>query len=219
MLAYRTSKVAVLDLNQQPMIQALQQVVAKMPHRDQTFAENLISNYYRWGSLSDKQLDWVKTLTDRVLQPLNGDNDSTPAANTVVVDVTKIQELFDTAALKLRSPRVKLATDDGMYVVFARAGHRSKYAGQVLITDGKPFGQNQYYGRIDTTGKFYATKSATDSLKKLVRDFADSPADVAKKFGKFTGQCSFCTHTLQDERSLDVGYGPVCAKNFNLAWG
>lgn len=43
-------------------------------------------------------------------------------------------------------------------------------------------------------------------------------ADAAK-FGHITGQCVFCARKLTDERSIAVGYGPVCAEREGLPWG
>jgi hypothetical protein len=44
-------------------------------------------------------------------------------------------------------------------------------------------------------------------------------AEQAAEFGHVTGQCVFCSRLLTDERSLAVGYGPVCASKNGLAWG
>ncbi len=43
--------------------------------------------------------------------------------------------------------------------------------------------------------------------------------EEAAAFGKITGTCIACALTLTDERSLDVGYGPVCAKRWDWPWG
>lgn len=44
-------------------------------------------------------------------------------------------------------------------------------------------------------------------------------AEDAAKFGHLTGQCVFCARRLTDERSIAVGYGPVCAEREGLPWG
>lgn len=47
-------------------------------------------------------------------------------------------------------------------------------------------------------------------------------ADEAAKFGHRFGTCVFCAHHLSDDRegrSVEVGYGPVCARNHGLPWG
>jgi hypothetical protein len=44
-------------------------------------------------------------------------------------------------------------------------------------------------------------------------------AEQAAAFGRLTGQCVFCARELTDQRSIDVGYGPVCAGKNGLPWG
>lgn len=44
-------------------------------------------------------------------------------------------------------------------------------------------------------------------------------SEQAAHFGQLYGLCVFCTRTLTDERSIEVGYGPVCAERENLPWG
>lgn len=200
-----------IDATQRPMIEGLSNVLNSLTGRDQEFASSLIQNFYRFGRLSEKQLPWVTTLTERVTKPA-------PVVAAETVSVAAINALFDKAAIKLKRVKVKLATENSP-VVFARAGAMSKYSGQIMITDGGPFGDNVYFGRIDTNGEFFPTRNADDSVKGLIREFADNPSDTAGKYGRLTGGCSFCNKPLKDERSTSVGYGPVCAENFGLNWG
>jgi hypothetical protein len=44
-------------------------------------------------------------------------------------------------------------------------------------------------------------------------------AEQAARFGKLWGSCVFCSRLLTDERSVSVGYGPVCAEHNGLPWG
>ena len=45
---------------------------------------------------------------------------------------------------------------------------------------------------------------------------AADPAAAAKAYGALMGRCSFCDTAITDEGSVEVGYGPVCAKRFGL---
>jgi hypothetical protein len=121
---------------QQTQIEALSSVLDKLSKNDGNFASSLIQNFYRYGNLSPKQLTWVDTLQQRATQPA-------PVAQ-IQVNFQKIQDLFDVAAKKLRRVKVKLQTTQGQPVAFSRAGATSKYAGQILITDGGPFGNNKF---------------------------------------------------------------------------
>jgi hypothetical protein len=208
---YRSRKPVEVNADHQTRVDALLAVVNKLSRNDAGFAQSLAQNLRTWGRLSDKQLAWVDTLTQRAAAPAS--------APTQQVNVQKIQDLFAVAAQKLRRVKVAVQSAAGQNVVFARAGAMSKYAGQILITDGGPFGANKFFGRIDANGDFFGTRSADADVQALITEFADRPAEIAGKYGRLTGGCSFCNHKLEDGRSLDVGYGPVCAKRFGLAWG
>jgi hypothetical protein len=212
MFAYARKTVQV-DATQKVAVDALAAVVAKLGQRDQEFAGSLISGFNRFGRLSDKQMPWVDTLTQRATAPK-----PTPVV-TEKLNFQPIQDLFDKAAQKLKRVKIKLQAPNGQAVTFNRAGAMSKYAGQVMVTDGQPFGQNKFFGRIDVNGDFFATRVADAPVMELVKEFANDPAGTAGRYGRLTGGCSFCNHPLKDERSTEVGYGPVCAKNFGLAWG
>ena len=198
---------------QVPAVDALRAVLPALGYGDAKFANDLLGNFAQWGRLSEKQLHWVETLTARGLAPKQA-----PIAQ-VTVDFKNIQDMFDLAGKTLKRIKVKLQAVGGQAVVFNRAGPMSKYAGQVMITDGLPFGENKFFGRIDVTGEFFATRNATQEVCLLVKEFSEDPAGTAGKYGRLTGGCSFCNHGLKDDRSTQVGYGPVCAKRFGWVWG
>lgn len=207
---YRAPRVVTPDAVQAPQVAALQAVMGSMSARDAEFAGSLVTNFYRFGRLSDKQFAWVDTLTQRVTNPA-------PAAPAAVqVNVQQIQAMFDRAGKTLKRIKVKLQSVEGQPVAFGRAGPASKYAGQILVTDGGPFGANKYFGRIDANGDFHATRQAGADVVALVQEFAAEPEATAGKYGRLTGACSFCNHSLKDSRSTELGYGPVCAQRFGL---
>jgi len=208
----RAARVVQKDAAQAPLVDALIAVQAQLGPRDAEFAGSLISNFNRYGRLSDKQMPWVVTLTERVTKPV-----AQPAPVDVAVDA--IVTLFAGAARNMRRVKVKLAAPSGQPVVFQLAGTNSKYAGQILVTDGGPFGSNVYFGRIDTAGRFNGTRRVTEEVLELIKEFAADPAGTAGRYGRLTGGCSFCNHPLRDGRSVEVGYGPICAGKFNLPWG
>lgn len=141
------------------------------------------------------------------------DNAQTPSG-----EFATIFSLFEQAInSKLKWPRVRLLTSDGLPVVLKMAGSKSKYPGQLMVTDGGPFGANVFYGRIDQRGIFHTYQNSLMALDVL-RRLAANPADVAREYGKLTGHCTFCDLPLTDARSTANGYGPVCAKHYGLQW-
>lgn len=134
--------------------------------------------------------------------------------------VKRVFELFAKAkAAGLKFPKVRLEAADGQKVVLSQAGARSRYQGDVMITDGGSFGENKFFGRIDPAGNLDARREMTGPVRKLIDDLAADPAGVASIYGRKTGRCCFCGLGLTDGRSVAVGYGPVCAEKFDLPWG
>lgn len=129
-----------------------------------------------------------------------------------------IAKLFSNATGKLKRP--KLAFDLGKHRVRLNiAGDRSRYPGTIAVTNGEYGDDSVYFGRIMTDGEFRPGRDCNASVRKFLRDFADNPAKAAAEYGKMSGHCCFCSQKLTDSRSVDWGYGPVCAKNWGLPWG
>ena len=148
-----------------------------------------------------------------------------PYTTTEQLNVAGVYALFEHAiAQKLKYPKIRLIADYqgqsfGQDVVLNRAGEKSRYNGEIMVTDGQPFGSSKYFGRIDTAGVFHATDSAHGCIFDLLRRLGENPAEVASEYGRLTGNCCFCSRRLDDARSTAVGYGPVCAEKWNLPWG
>jgi aromatic ring-cleaving dioxygenase len=60
------------------------------------------------------------------------------------------------------------------------------------------------------------TYRGRDILSAIVRPIT---ADEASAFGHDHDHCVFCNIRLEDDRSVAVGYGKVCAGNYGLPWG
>ncbi len=116
-------------------------------------------------------------------------------------------------------PEIILHTANGARVKMYRAGSKSAYEGCVQVTDGGPFDNNVWYGRVERDGRFITSRRCTPAVRDLVARFDADPASVAAAYGLETGECCFCARELTDARSTGVGYGPVCAKNYGLPWG
>lgn len=140
------------------------------------------------------------------------------AEATAKVDVGGIISLFETASENLKFPKIRMEAN-GSKLVLSRAGARSKYVGEIMLTDGGSYGSNVWYGRIDINGDIFPSRSMTPDVMKMVETLANDPVGVAKTYGSTIGDCCFCGRRLTDDRSVGTGYGPVCAKNFGLPWG
>ena len=103
----------------------------------------------------------------------------------------------------------------------ARAG--SKAPGTVAVTDNRPYGSNTFYGRVAPDGAWqpgkYASPATLTAVTALLAAFAKDPSGVAADYGRLVGRCAFCGSELTDERSVSVGYGPICAKRRGMPYG
>ena len=180
-----------------------------------TFAQSLIASYERNGFLSDKQWAWVDKLADRAEAALT-------QPTVAIGDFGPMVALFDNAsAAGLKFPKIRLDVDSGMPLVLAKCGSRSKHEGAIRATNGAGFNDpdNRYFGMIDTDGRWVPGRDATPAVVNMLKAFAADPEGVAAAYGQRTGSCCFCNRTLTDERSTDVGYGPICSDKFGLTWG
>lgn len=189
------------------------------------FAESLYSQWHQRG-LSSEQMWWAhKTVQDSEKNERIGQAVAQhPVEPFKVGNMPEIRSLFDMAGKTLRRPKVRFdfGTEWGM-VQLSVAGANSKHPGAINVTDGGRFGEGIWWGRITLDGVFVPNqkqpKESLDVVCKFLSVFAKRPAEVASYYGRLTGNCCFCARRLTDERSVYVGYGPVCAEHYHLPWG
>jgi hypothetical protein len=196
---------------------ALDLKIGALAAKDRDFARSLIDSVRaRVGAATPKQRHWLETLLDRAV------NGAVERVKTQVGDFGGIAALFDRAAKKLKAPAIVIGAG-GREVRLSVAGARARVPGSINVVDEveNRLGERPWYGRILATGEFEASprERTPEGLLEGLARFAASPAEVAADHGRLTGRCCFCNGPLKDERSTAVGYGPVCARNFGLAWG
>jgi hypothetical protein len=199
----------------QTEIERLKERIDDVPTAKRDFAASLV----KWAEkrpLSDKQSYWVTKL----LAMCDG-TDPTPAP-VAIGDMKGILGLFHAAQEHLKWPKIVLAWNDSngfmQLVRLSVAGDRARVPGSVNVVEPV---NKAWYGRIRVDGTFEPSmkQETPEQVTDLLKRFAADPVKVASEHGKLTGNCCFCHRTLEDERSTNVGYGPVCAKHFALPWG
>lgn len=106
-----------------------------------------------------------------------------------------------------------------------------------VTEEGVYFDGEDYYKvvRSMSSNNLYAKVWAAESDSLLRKGWNYAPgavgrltadmrvtAEQAARFGRLTNQCVFCSRKLTDDRekrSVEVGYGPTCAKREGLPWG
>lgn len=213
------------------MLEAITILNADLPHlpaKDQDFALSLMAQFEKKGQLSEKQVYWLGVLAKRATiaaQVAAGVPDFTEPEK-VVVDVGSfagVIALFKKAGEKLKYPAIRLQLPDAKPLVLKVAGPTAKRPGTVNVSDGGPYGDNVWYGRVTPDGGFEPSQKVDadtmTAVSALLIKLGKSPARVASAYGKLTGNCCFCSIPLTDPKSVEAGYGPVCAKNYGLPWG
>jgi hypothetical protein len=179
------------------------------------FARSLLDGYRKYGTLTDKQEAAARRLVD-----------PTPVAVTERPGAVKMTDaegfdemvaMFTRAASHVRYPTIVFDIPGSPMLRLSRAGNNSNAPGAINV---KLDANRQYMGRVHTNGTWVPGRDCTDTaVGAAIAAFARNPAGVAAEYGKRTGCCCFCNKKLTDERSLAVGYGPVCAANYGQPWG
>lgn len=192
-----------------------------------SFARDLAAQF-RSGSrpLSGAQLYWLHVkageIGDRAAREA-ADREAEARDRVSLGDVSGILRIFDRAAGRLQSPKVRLLTpgEDGEIsksspqLRIQIAGPRSPRKGDLTI-----YGHDgSHFGWISKSGDFDPRPGCPDAVKRLLVEFAADPAEVSGRHGRILGRCCFCALPLSDERSTAVGYGETCAGHYGLPWG
>lgn len=175
------------------------------------FARDL---YAKRSRLSPAQMAWVHKLAMESIER----KQPKPVATGASIDMNGVEALFANAGSRLKRPQITIELKDGLRIQLRRAGQRSKYAGQIQITDGGAYGSSKYYGRIEN-GNFIPGRDVDANVRATLVELAKDPIDYAQKYGHKSGHCCFCGLKLTDERSVTAGYGETCAKHWGLPWG
>lgn len=198
-------------------LDTLETLVPQLPAKDVGFALSLISKGRKYGC-SAGQTKWVGILIQRA------QGVSEERTKVAIGSLEGITARF--AAAKVNRPKIVLGierkgfTSDKSFVsefTLSVATERARCPGTIDVK-----GAGTWYGRILKDGNFEQSPRVRDlpeGLVDLLRRFADKPAETAAEFGRMTGRCTFCNTPLRTGVSTTMGYGPVCAKKWNLPWG
>ena len=113
----------------------------------------------------------------------------------------------------LKYPKARFLAPDapGGELRISISGPASKNPGAVQVHV-----RDRWVGYVKTTGDVIGSLSHDTEMLEYLLAIAHDPAYAAKCYGALMCQCSFCGLPLSDEGSVEVGYGPVCAKRWGL---
>lgn len=175
------------------------------------FARSLAQSFARYGSWTAGQRPWAHLLANEA-EDREAAAQAAPQAPQGPGPFQAIVDLLHGAQAHLKFPKIRL---EGL--VLSVAGERARQPGTINLTDGGPYGQNAWYGRISLDGHHQG--QAPEWVLEALTALAADPAGYAAATGQRVGSCCFCARELTDARSLAVGYGPICAGHWGLPWG
>jgi len=173
----------------------------KIPAKSIQFASDIASK----SLTSYKQREWVTKLVRQYSQ------------EKLDLNLSNVVEMMENAKRHLKYPKINLQFADGKTF---RLKASSKHTG--VYIDGGSFQSEyfEYFGKITPEGKAYLQQSEyKDELELILNAFSQDLTKSARDYGLLTGNCCFCLSPLSDERSTEMGYGPICADHYNLNWG
>lgn len=112
----------------------------------------------------------------------------------------------------LKFPKARfLAPNNGGELLLSLAGDASKNPGAVYVKVN-----GDYRGLVAPNGDTRGALTLDAALVATLARIAEHPALCAKEYAALTCRCSFCGLALTDAGSVEVGYGPICARKWNL---
>ena len=133
-----------------------------------------------------------------------------------VGDLSAVIKLMTDAKASIKWPKIRFEDADIRLTI---SGDRAKVPGAVNVTSNAGYGESVWYGRIMTDGTFDPSFKVTDAVKDFLTNLAADVRGTVKAHGKDTGNCCFCSRELTVEKSVQAGYGSVCAKTYSLPYG
>jgi hypothetical protein len=132
-----------------------------------------------------------------------------PKPEAPKLNLASIAEFIGRAKAFLKFPKVRFLAPDGKSELrLGITGPDSRVPGSVAVKVN-----DTYRGLVRPDGTVVG--DLTDLVPSLLAVAAD-PVSAAKAYAQLYGQCSFCGLTLTDAGSVEVGYGPICAKHYGL---
>ena len=161
--------------------------------RDRNFAESLVAGFERYGSLTMRQREAAVRMVTRGA----GTAKAAPVENGLYLhDDGTIRKLYTTQNDRQGAKKL----------IVTETSHSPITGGYDGLGEAEVKRYNGSFEYITGGTKLVAEAVAAGTARLLTEA-------EAQAFGKLHGFCVDCARDLDDDRSLAVGYGPVCASN------
>lgn len=132
--------------------------------------------------------------------------------SNLTLDLTSIVDFLKAAQARgLKSPKMRVLGLDGRSEIRLSLTRAGAAPGSLAVVSN-----GEYLGGVRPNGIVTGKLSVHTELQSHLLGIAQEPTVAAKQYAVFMSLCSFCGKPLTDEGSVEVGYGPVCAKHWGL---
>ena len=111
----------------------------------------------------------------------------------------------------LKWPKLRVLDTDGQRELRLTVTVSGAAPGTVNVKRG-----DDWIGGVRPNGQVIGGLAHNPNLQAHLVAVAADPAAAAKRYAAVMCQCCFCAKPLTDAGSVEVGYGPVCAKHWGL---
>ena len=189
------------------LAQELLHNIEKLTVKDQEFATNLLEALLNTRHLSPKQWYWIGTLAARIREakPLYG-------------DFKAIQVMFQIAGEHLKYPKIRLLSNDNVFVQLNFFPKTSEI--KIFRGGWAGHGRRRFIGWVREDRIVpYTEGCITEDINAIIQELALDPQRCAAAMAKKLSACMYCGQRLSDEESKSKGYGPICAEHYQQPWG
>ena len=184
-------------------------IISVLTANGSNFAQSLLSSYNKWGKWTPKQ----RACAEQMVR-----DSQAPKQAPQIGPFKGIVDLFTRPlSLGLKRPGLHFILDGNKLTITCAPAKRGAdphpNAGCLYVKHG-----GAYSGKI-TPGGVFAGRHLAPSVSEFLEVFAKDPLKVGSEYGRKSGCCCFCGLNLTDGRSISKGYGPICARHWELPWG
>lgn len=193
-------------------VEAVAKLQSMMLNTPNSFAAKMVDSYFRYRNPSASTIGWIHKLA------VEGFSKPTTISVTIGKRANeKIIELFGNAVKNgLKAPKLRMRNANvGIQLYFkANSFNKTIYINDLDKSEMGNFGyQKVYYGKIEA-GEFVPSRKCPADVVEMIEAFADDPEGSVIAYGKMTNECCFCGRALTDDKSIKMGYGPVCKRKW-----
>lgn len=181
------------------------------------FAADMLTVHHKHGEFTTAQELAIRSMMEKVKARDNRDPDADLSGGNLDAIFTIFTKAIENGQ---KRPVLRIA------ILEDADDEESDIAGHVKISLAPAGGRNaghlyvklndDYQGKIDPEGKFFAIRDADPKIATELVGIAADPLAKAVLYGRKTGNCSCCGRELTNALSIELGIGPICRDKWGL---